>query len=110
MVSCAGTACQACFRRYIAVKRFKRVRAAAVKVEAIARTALWRLPYKRYIRAVTKLQANFRRLHIRRSHAQVAEGRRRWKGVLDDREAVVLQVCPSLAGLQIRLAVWIACC
>jgi hypothetical protein len=95
---------QATYRRHAASKKYKLQKVSAVRLEAKSRAFLARKKYLRFIRALVKLQANFRRQHIRRSHAQVAEGRRRWRAVLDDREAVVLQVCDFCVSLSRAVA------
>lgn len=62
-----------------------------VKLQCWAKAVLARRRYRRYKRAVTKLQACFRRIAVHRRHTSIIEGRRKWRHVLEPREAVVLQ-------------------
>ena len=72
-------------------KVYKANRAACVRLQAWVRAKLSKRRYKRYLRAVVRLQANFKRIVFQRRHTNIVEGRRKWRGVLEPTEVVILQ-------------------
>ena len=72
--------------------QYRKTRSSALVIQSFLRRQLHRRRYRRYRRAVVRLQAHFRRISVQRSHNVVAEGRRKWRSILGEREAVVLQV------------------